>query len=60
MSKPVTATIGIARYSGIPRSNARGSALHRRDAVFVAGTIAVCAVAVAVSVAAGAWHPVFG
>lgn len=45
--------------SGIPRSNARGSRLTARDAWFVAGTVAVCAVAVAVSVATGAWHPIF-
>lgn len=45
--------------SGIARSNARGSVLHRRDAVFVAGAVAVCAVAVAVSLAGGTWHPIF-
>lgn len=45
--------------SGLPRTNARGSALHRRDAVFVAGTVVVCAAAVALSVAAGTWDPVF-
>jgi energy-coupling factor transport system permease protein len=45
--------------SGIPRSNARGSALHRRDALFVVATVAVCALAVAVSVTTGSWHPVF-
>ena len=43
--------------SGIPRSNARGSHLHRRDAAFVAATVAVCAVAVTVSLTTGAWHP---
>ena len=32
--------------SGVQRSNARGSQLHRRDAVFVGGTVAVCALAV--------------
>jgi len=41
------------------RSNARGSSLHRRDALFVATTVAVCATAVALSVATGAWDPVF-
>jgi energy-coupling factor transport system permease protein len=46
--------------SGSPRSNARGSTLHRRDAGFVAGAVAVCVLAVAVSLAAGAWHPVLG
>ena len=45
--------------SGIVRTNARGSLLHPRDAVFVAGTVAVCAVAVALSVLSGAWGPVF-
>jgi energy-coupling factor transport system permease protein len=45
--------------SGIPRTNARGSTLHRRDAAFVAGTAVVCAVAVALSVGTGAWDPVF-
>jgi energy-coupling factor transport system permease protein len=45
--------------SGVPRSNARGSHLHRRDAWFVAGTVAVCAVAVTLSVVTGAWDPVF-
>jgi energy-coupling factor transport system permease protein len=45
--------------SGIPRTNARGSTLHRRDAAFVAGTAAVCAVAVALSIGTGAWDPVF-
>jgi energy-coupling factor transport system permease protein len=44
--------------SGVPRTNARGSRLHLRDAVFLAGTAAVCAAAVTVSVLAGAWHPV--
>jgi energy-coupling factor transport system permease protein len=45
--------------SGIPRTNARGSVLRRRDTLFVLGTVAVCAVAVALSVASGAWDPVF-
>jgi energy-coupling factor transport system permease protein len=45
--------------SGVARSNARGSELHRRDAVFVVGTVAVCAAAVALSVRTGAWDPVF-
>jgi len=45
--------------SGIPRTNARGSRLRRRDAAFVAATVAVCAVAVAASVGTGAWHPLF-
>jgi energy-coupling factor transport system permease protein len=45
--------------SGVPRSNARGSALHRRDAVFVAATVVVCAAAVALSIGTGEWNPVF-
>jgi energy-coupling factor transport system permease protein len=45
--------------SGIPRTNARGSALHRRDAWFVLATAVVCAVAVSLSVLTGAWHPIF-
>jgi energy-coupling factor transport system permease protein len=45
--------------SGIPRTNARGSILHRRDAVFVLGAVAVCAAAVTLSVLTGAWDPVF-
>lgn len=45
--------------SGVPRSNARGSVLRRRDAWFVAGTVVVCAVAVTLSVVTGAWSPVF-
>jgi energy-coupling factor transport system permease protein len=44
--------------SGIPRTNARGSTLHRRDAWFVAATVAVCAAAVTLSVVTGAWAPV--
>jgi energy-coupling factor transport system permease protein len=45
--------------SGVPRTNARGSRLHRRDAFFVAGTVAVCAAAVALSIGTGGWNPVF-
>jgi energy-coupling factor transport system permease protein len=45
--------------SGIPRTNARGSTLHRRDALFVLGTVVVCATAVSLSVLAGQWDPVF-
>jgi len=46
--------------AGIPRSNARGAALHGRDAGFGAATVAVCAAAVALSVGTGVWNPVFG
>jgi energy-coupling factor transport system permease protein len=46
--------------SGLPRTNARGSRLRLRDAVFVGGTVAVAAAAVALSGATGSWHPVFG
>ena len=45
--------------SGIPRTNARGSTLRVRDALFVAGAVLVCAVAVTLSVLTGVWHPVF-
>lgn len=45
--------------SGIPRTNARGSRLHRRDAAFVAGSVAVCVAAVALSMLTGAWTPIF-
>jgi energy-coupling factor transport system permease protein len=45
--------------SGVPRTNARGSRLHRRDLTFVAGTALVCGAAVTVSVLIGVWHPVF-
>ena len=45
--------------AGVPRTNARGSALHSRDAWFLAGTVAVCALAVALSVSAGVWDPIF-
>ena len=45
--------------SGVVRSNARGSLLHRRDAAFVAAAVGVCALAVGLSVATGAWSPVF-
>ena len=45
--------------SGIARTNARGSTLHRRDAAFVVGTALVCALAVALSILIGAWDPVF-
>ena len=45
--------------SGVPRTNARGSRLHRRDAALGAGTVLVCALAVTWSVLAGAWSPIF-
>ncbi len=44
--------------SGVPRTNARGSTLHRRDAAFVLGTAVVCALAVTLSVLAGVFAPV--
>jgi energy-coupling factor transport system permease protein len=43
--------------SGVPRTNARGSRLSPRDTWFVAGTVAVCAAAVILSVRTGAWSP---
>jgi energy-coupling factor transport system permease protein len=45
--------------SGIPRTNARGSVLHTRDAVFMLGTALVCGAAVTLSVLLGAWDPIF-
>ncbi len=45
--------------SGIPRSNARGSRLHLRDAGFVAGAVSICALAVTLSVLTGSWSPIF-
>lgn len=45
--------------SGVPRTNARGSELHRRDLWFVAATVVICAAAVTLSVLTGAWDPVF-
>lgn len=45
--------------SGVPRTNARGSSLHRRDGAFLAATVLLCAVAVTLSVVTGAWDPVF-
>jgi energy-coupling factor transport system permease protein len=45
--------------SGVPRSNARGSVLCPRDAVFVVATLLVCGAAVTSSVLAGTWDPVF-
>jgi energy-coupling factor transport system permease protein len=45
--------------SGVPRTNARGSHLHPRDARLVAGAVLVCGVAVTVSLLTGAWDPVF-
>jgi len=45
--------------SGVRRSNARGSTLHRRDTAFVLGTAVVCAAAVTLSVLTGTWDPVF-
>ena len=46
--------------SGVPRTNARGSVLRRRDAALVIATVGVCAAAVATSVATGAWAPIIG
>jgi energy-coupling factor transport system permease protein len=45
--------------SGVVRTNARGSVLRPLDGWFVAGTVALCAVAVTASVLTGFWHPVF-
>lgn len=43
-----------------PRTWARPSRLHARDAVLVAIAVAVAAASVVVSVATGAWRPIFG
>jgi energy-coupling factor transport system permease protein len=45
--------------SGVVRTNARGSVLRPLDGWFVAGAVAVCAVAVTAGVLTGSWHPVF-
>ncbi len=45
--------------SGIRRTNARGSRLRLRDAVFVGGALAVCLGALALSIGTGSWAPVF-
>ena len=39
--------------SGVPRTNARGRCCAARDAVFVVGTVVVCAAAIALSVLTG-------
>jgi energy-coupling factor transport system permease protein len=46
--------------SGVARTNARGSQLHRRDAGYLAGAALVCLAAVALSVGTGSWQPVLG
>lgn len=46
--------------SGIPRTNARGSRLRRRDAVYLGGAATICLTAVLVSVGTGSWYPVLG
>ena len=46
--------------SGVVRTHARPSVLAARDGWFLAATATVCAVAVATSVAVGAWHPLVG
>jgi len=44
--------------SGIARTNARGSVLRPLDTWFTAGAVAVCVLAVGLSVLTGSWHPV--
>jgi energy-coupling factor transport system permease protein len=46
--------------SGVARTNARGSVLRRSDGWFVVAAGAVCAAAVATSVALGTWDPLLG
>jgi energy-coupling factor transport system permease protein len=45
--------------SGVVRTNARGSVLRPLDGWFVAGAVAVCAIAVTAGVLTGSWHPIF-
>jgi energy-coupling factor transport system permease protein len=45
--------------SGIRRTNARGSRLRGRDAVFIGGALAACGAALALSIGTGSWAPVF-
>lgn len=45
--------------SGVRHTNARGSVLYRRDRLFVAAAVLLCVVATTVSVAVGAWTPIF-
>jgi energy-coupling factor transport system permease protein len=45
--------------SGIRRTNARGSRLRVRDALFVGGAVAIAVGAVALSLGTGSWEPVF-
>lgn len=58
-SRMATAMDARGFDSGVPRTNARGSRLHARDAWFVAAAVAVCAGAVTLSVLTGAWSPIF-
>jgi energy-coupling factor transport system permease protein len=44
----------------VPRTWARPSRLHARDAVLVAVALAIAAASVVVSVAVGAWRPILG
>ena len=46
--------------SGVPRTNARGSVLHPRDAAYLLATVGVCAAATGISLATGAWTPSLG
>ena len=46
--------------SGTVRTNARGSRLRRRDAAYLGGAAGICALALALSVGTGSWHPVLG
>jgi energy-coupling factor transport system permease protein len=58
----VLATTMESRGFGVdrPRTWARPSRLHPRDAVLVLGAVAVTAAAVAAGVLAGTWNPVLG
>jgi len=41
------------------RTNARGSVLERRDYLFIAAVVVLCAATTVASMATGLWHPVF-
>ena len=58
----VLATTMESRGFGVdrPRTWARPSRLHPRDAVLVLGAVALTAAAVAAGVLAGTWNPVLG
>lgn len=50
---------GFDSSNRIERTNARGSVLYRRDYLFIAAVVLLCAATTAVSTATGLWHPLF-